>query len=110
MLSQGFLKRTSAYVMSAAIAKAPLDTVSVGIQKKSIRNGLLLSLLAAKNNANNEMEIIQNRGEKILSKSPPATAASPVAFDPRIPLCADHMPGTSSARIIAASALRMPLR
>src|SRR6266851_6130741 len=86
------------------------ETVSVGIQNKKILKSLFPSRLAAKNNAKNKIARIQNRGEKALSVSPPAIAPSPIAFVPLMPLKADQGPGTSSASIIAASPLRMPLK
>src|ERR1700741_4549449 len=85
------------------------ETFSVGIQNKNTLKTLLLRRLAAKNNPKNRAATIQNRGEKALSASPPTIAASPVAFSWLVPLKADQGPGTHSARIIAASALRMPL-
>ena len=67
------------------------ETVSVGIQNKNTLKTLLLSRLAEKNNAKNRAARIQNRGEKALSASPPAIAASPVAFSWLIPLKADQI-------------------
>src|SRR6266480_2079325 len=106
---QLFLKYINMYVNSVAIEMATVETVSVGIQNRNTLNSLLSSRLAQKNNAKNRAARIQNSSEKILSTSPPATAASPVAFSVLIPLKTDHEPGTNSARNNAASPLRMPL-
>ena len=96
-------------VNSATIAMQDTETVSVGIQNKNTLKSLFLSLLAAKNKAKNITARIQNGGEKTLSASPPAMTASSVAFSWLMPLTTDQEPGTHSARIIAASPLRMPL-
>ncbi len=82
---QLFLKYINMYVNSVAIEMATVETVSIGIQNRNTLNSLLSSRLAQKNNAKNRAARIQNSSEKILSTSPPATAASPVAFSVLIP-------------------------
>ena len=62
------------------MARRNEETVSVGIQNKNILRSLFSSRLAANNNAKNARASIQNSGERILARSPPATAASPIAF------------------------------
>jgi len=57
-----------------------------GVQDRRILIGLLLSRLAAKNKAKNEIARIQNKGEKKLSSRPRAIAAIPVAFELLMPL------------------------
>src|SRR5207245_5331070 len=70
---------------------------------------LLRSRQTLKNNAKNRIARSQKRGENRLSRTPPAIAASPVAFCSLMPLKIDQGPGTNSARNIAATPLRMPL-
>jgi hypothetical protein len=89
------------YAPSARTATLSEQTVKVGIQNKNIRRGLLVSLLAAKSDANIKIARIQNRGEIRLSTNPPATAASPVALVLLVPEKTDHRLGTSSARTVA---------
>src|SRR5271167_4916285 len=83
-----------------------IETAVTGVQNRRILSGLLLSRLAAKNKAKNETARIQNKGEKRLSRKPPATAANPVALE----LWRATSPGPSRAKNIAATALRMPRR
>jgi hypothetical protein len=85
------------------------ETVKVGIQNNRILRGLFPSLLAATRSAKNETARIQNRGEKKLSRNPPAMAASPVAFEEVNPSNTDPDLGTSSAKITAVNPLRMAL-
>ena len=91
----------------ATIATLAEMTVSDGIQNRATLSGLLPSLLAAKKRTKNRIARIQNRNEKKLSTKAPATAASPVAFV--LVVTTHQTPGTASARMTAASPLRMPL-
>ena len=107
--SQECLKRINRYANVATIAMVKAETVSVGIQNKNTLKSLFPSRLAAKNNAKSKIAGTQNSGENKFSKSPPTTAASPVAFVLVMPP-KNHQEPTSSARISAASPLRMPLK
>ena len=107
--SQECLKCITRYAHIATIAMVKAETVSVGIQNKNTLKSLFPSRLAAKNNAKSKIAGIQNRGENKFSTSPPTTAASPVARVLLMPL-RNHKEPTISARIIAASPLRMPLK
>jgi hypothetical protein len=69
-----------------------------------------VSLLAAKNKAKNKIARIQNNGEKRLSRSPPATAASPIAFELLRPLKETNSAVPNNAVSIAATALSTPRR
>lgn len=79
----------------------------VGIQKKITLNGLLWSWLAAENIEKSAITKIQNGSEKRVSTNKPSIAAIPVAFEP---LNSGQCQDMSSAMIIAASTLRMPLK
>jgi len=87
-----------------------IQTAITGTQNRKILRGLLLSRLAAKNNAKNDTARIQNQGEKRLSAKPPATAAKPVALELLIPRKARTSPGPSTPTKIAATVTRMPRR
>jgi hypothetical protein len=86
-----------------------IEIAVTGVQNKRILSDLLLSRLAAKNKAKNETARIQNKGEKRLSRKPPATAAKPVALELLIPRRAKISPGPRATNI-AATALRTPRR
>jgi hypothetical protein len=86
------------------------ETVSVGIQNKNTLKKLFLCRLAVYNKAKNKIATIQNKGEKALSASPPAKAASPVAFSRLTPLKTDQGPGTHSARNIEVNPQRKRLK
>jgi hypothetical protein len=83
--------------------------MTVGIQNKMTRNAVLLSRRVVKNKAKKETARIQNKGEKRLSKSPPAVAAQPVALSWLICISAITNPGPSKAINIAANPLRTTL-
>jgi hypothetical protein len=92
--------------------KMPSPSVEIavtGVQNRRILSGLLLSRLAAKNKAKNETARIQNKGEKRLSRKPPATAAKPVALELLIGQRAETSPASRGTNI-AATALRTPRR
>jgi hypothetical protein len=92
--------------------KMPSPTIEIavtGVQNRRILSGLLLRRLAAKNKAKNETARIQNKGEKRLSRKPPATAAKPVALELLIGQRAETSPA-SRATNIAVIALRTPRR
>lgn len=87
-----------------------IEIAVTGVQNRRILSGLLLSRLAAKNKAKNKTARIQNKGEKKLSRKPPATAARPVALELLMPRSAKNSPGPSSPTNTAANALSVPRR
>src|SRR5437016_5843241 len=87
-----------------------IEIAVTGIQNRKILRDFLRSRLAAKNKAKNETAIIQDKGDKRLSRSPPATAAKPVALELSIAGRAKYRPDPSRPRNIEATALRAPFR
>jgi hypothetical protein len=73
------------YVNNAKMATPKNESRSVGIQNRNVFKSLFPIRLVAKKNAKNNVARIQNRGEKIFSTTPPATAPKPVAFCSLIP-------------------------
>ena len=102
------LRYIHANVKKEKILSPSIEIAVTGIQNRRILNGLLLSRLAAKNIAKNEIARIQNKGEKRLSKASPATAAKPVALELFMPRRAKTTPGPSREINTAATALRTP--
>src|ERR1700680_988845 len=103
------LRYIHANVKKEKMLSPSIEIAATGVQNRRILSGLLLSRLAAKNKAKNETARIQKKGEKRVSRKPPATAAKPVALELLIGQRAESSPA-SRATNIAATALRTPRR